>query len=88
MSCAECVRLQDDFRLATRAYTLAVGQLTKAKRTPDFPAAVDNSTEAKRAMTLGGAPIGSTVLSSMADVDRLKHRRSPPATAGTLCLMP
>jgi hypothetical protein len=50
MTCPECAKLQDAYREATRAFTLTVGRLTAAKRTPDFQAALDNSTKAKRAM--------------------------------------
>ena len=50
MTCPECARLQDAYREATRAFTLAVGQLGASKNTQSFQAALDDSTEAKRVM--------------------------------------
>jgi hypothetical protein len=50
VTCAECATLQDAYREAARAYTLAFADLTAAKRTPRFQAALDDSTGAKRAM--------------------------------------
>jgi hypothetical protein len=50
MACTECATLQDAYREATRTYALAFADLTAAKRTARFQAALDNSTGAKHAM--------------------------------------
>ena len=50
MTCAQCATLQDAYREAARTYGQAFANLTVAKHTPDFQAALDNSTGAKGAM--------------------------------------